>query len=444
MARVLASRISGAIAIVLSLATSAFIIILAILLTVRHQKLYILALSGAIVQALVVCTLSHLFVRYCLKQSRNISRHGIERGERRTLVFALGIMPSAVAGSVVGATLGWSQASVGLQPRVILGQKGRTFVIVSLIVWVSSVVAQIVFCSFLFWASGSNPLRQRSDSTEEVQIVPEMMEHIRRSSSLAQPSPVYEQPRSTSAPPSMIGSDGASSRRSSFSVIQRPTNSKTRLLIRQHSFPRQSSRFFDHPAPSQCTQEASFDSWDTSGVAPAIRETVLKSSPATKGKILEPIPGSRSPSPAKALEGPFFPQPESTSTPPSPLPQPSYFRPESREQAAFGEDHIHPLFRTSSPNPPPTASSNTVVTAAPGAGQLINDRILKRMRSGSLPTTPTALARSNSFDTLGRPGSSIPACQDTPPVPEVPPSAVAVVDTTGSGEHAVNGSALET
>ena len=104
--------------------------------------------------------------------------------------------------------------------------------------------------------------------------------------------------------------------------MQRPTSSKTRLLIRQHSFPRRSKSFTDSPSHERASQDSGFDSWDTSEVAPYIRETVLQSSPKIRGKPLsplEPIPGSRSPSPAKALEGPFFPQPESLSPPPSVL-----------------------------------------------------------------------------------------------------------------------------
>lgn len=170
-----------------------------------------------------------------------------------------------------------------------------------------------------------------------------------------------------------------------------------------------------------------------------------------KGSGLEPIPGSRSPSPAKALEGPFFQSGPSLTPPASPLPQPSVSRPTSppsspldlpnfaamfpppscppdctpfpqhsysrpgtrsgpvsrsgtisrsrpgsRSRAPSSEDHIHPLFRTSSPTPPPSASAGTNVTAAPEAGQLINERMLKRMRSGSLQSSPSPLVRSES------------------------------------------------
>lgn len=51
------------------------------------------------------------------------------------------------------------------------------------------------------------------------------------------------------------------------------------------------------------------------------------------------------------------------------------------------ESHIHPLFRTDSLDPPPAVTPGTVVTAAPGAGQVISNRAslrsLRSKKSGS-------------------------------------------------------------
>lgn len=201
------------------------------------------------------------------------------------------------------------------------------------------------------------------------------------------------------------------------------------------------------------------------GVSSHIRETVLQSKPMTKGSGLPPIPGSRSPSPAKALEGPFFQSSPSLSPPASPLPQPSVSRPNSPPSSpsdlpnfttmfppssspppasplqrdlsrpgsrsgpvsysgtishsnrasrsrATSEDHIHPLFRSCSPGPSPGASPGTIVTAAPEAGRLIDERMLKRMRSrsGSLPSGPSPLLRSES-------SPDIHSTSHAPPVP---------------------------
>lgn len=421
------ARITGFLAVVLSLATSILAIVLATYLTNGHRRLYILALVAAITQVVLVCTLSYLLVKYNRQATRNELHHGPERRERRNLcILVLGIMPSTVAGLVVGATLGWSQANNAQEPRRIMGLKFELFLLIALIIWLSAVLTQIVFymCLALTNISKHSTSYEPPHTTDESQALQEMAEPVRPEPSTAnQSTQFHEVPNSTASPPSVAGSEENSSLRSSLSIVQRPTNSKTRLLIRQHSFPRSSKRSTDSPSQERASQDSGFDSWDTSEVAPHIRETVLQSSPTIRGKPLkplEPIPGSRSPSPAKALEGPFFPQPESLSPPPSPLPQPSFSRPASRQRSASSEDHIHPLFRTCSPTPPPTASSGTTLTAAPLAGQLINGHVLRRMRSGSLPSGTSPRARSNSFDQYGARASAVLPSQETlPPMPDL-------------------------
>lgn len=396
----------------LSLGTCALTLILAVPVTVKHQRIHVLALAASATQALLLCTLSHLFVRYCLKASRSTSTNPSERGERRTFfTVTLGIVPSLVAGSLVGATFVWCKTSPAQQPKKIIGTTNETFLLISLTVWTCSLLGQVIFYTCLMWVRKSQNA-STYPANPVVRTFPEMMEESQPLDSITQPNSIHNLPIATSSPPSITTSEETGSLRSSLSTIQRPTSSKTRLLIRQHSFPRQSKRFLDHPAPSISPHEGGFDSWDTSAVAPHMRETVLQSSPVVRGKPLEPIPGSRSPSPATALEGPFYPQSESLSAPPSPLPQPSYSTLSYQPQANPNEEDIHPLFRSCSPIPPPTASSNTVLTAAPGAGQLIDGGMLKRMRSGSLPTKPSPLFRTDSFDNPSSPRSAISASQE--------------------------------
>lgn len=448
------ARIAGIATVATSVTSFVFTIMLAVDLTTERQRLYILALTGAITQVILLCTLSHLLIRYCLGEKENRLGNGTGQEERRVLfVVALGIVPSIVAGSVVGAALVWSKSSVAEQPGKILGSKRATCLTVGIVSWAVAVLTQAVFYFSLLRTGMTATKVQHSDNSDEVQICPQMMENNHASSSTTQANQTQGLPISNSSPPSLIVSEGTSSLRSSLSLIQRPASSKPRLLIRQHSFPRQSNRFLDHPAPGRWSHSEGFDSWDTSEVAPQIRETILQSSPVTRGKPLEPIPGSRSPSPAKALEGPFYPETESssvptsplqqptysrtssrqqlkgldislyrqgqsTSAPTSPLPQPGYSRSGSRQRAESSEAHIHPLFRTYSPTPPPMASSNTVLTAAPEAGQIMSGRVMQRMRSGSLPSRITALMRSDSLDSYGA-GSS--PDQDARPIPVVMP-----------------------
>lgn len=260
---------------------------------------------------------------------------------------------------------------------------------------------------------------------------------------------------------SYTNSDGNGSLRSSLSNITRPGSSRRELLSRSHSKHRvPSGRSSLDTASKRPSQDDGFDSWDTSSLSAQMRETVNQAKPLTNGSVLptrlQTIPGSRSPSPAKALEGPFFIPSPDDSPPQSPLPQPPVSHPISptsgpdfttrfppapvsaspmplhtRRQKPSrppsldtgpGEEHIHPLFRTTSPTPPPSASSNTVVTAAPEAGELINRRMLNRMRSVSQTPTASPLQRSES-------------------VPNVREAAMAAVIFTGSPEadQPVNG-----
>ncbi|PGH28438.1 hypothetical protein GX50_08825, partial [[Emmonsia] crescens] len=70
-----------------------------------------------------------------------------------------------------------------------------------------------------------------------------------------------------------------------------------------------------------------------------------------------------------------------------PLPRPKF---PPRQRAHSFEDHIHPLFRSSSPDPPPVTTRGTVVTASPVAGQTISKKALSRIKSGSFSSLPAS------------------------------------------------------
>lgn len=102
--------------------------------------------------------------------------------------------------------------------------------------------------------------------------------------------------------------------------------------------------------------------------------------------------------------------------------------------SSVNELHIHPLFRSDSPTPPPAASPGTVVLAAPNAGQVISRQgsmqSISRLRSGSLPAGHSPLVHQTSFNSLkqaklqddGDIGRKSSGGQNerkmTPPVPE--------------------------
>ncbi|KAL2258609.1 hypothetical protein VTK26DRAFT_8027 [Humicola hyalothermophila] len=243
-----------------------------------------------------------------------------------------------------------------------------------------------------------------------------------------------------------------SSIRSSLSHAVGPISSKTRLLsTSQRSLHRPAS--FDlggmHGTGPRSTDDG-FESWDTSGVDPQNRQAVIdSSSPPPPTRFLETIPDSpptsRSPSPGDALDLPEPPRTRRRSRSYSPVST----RTVRAQRAAFtqhasqSESHIHPLFRSDSPTPPPAiATPGTVVVAAPNGGQVISERqsirsikSMRRMRSGSLPPVPSPLSRAASYDSFRhrQAGSGSPEIREeheparpgaemerkmTPPIPE--------------------------
>lgn len=235
------------------------------------------------------------------------------------------------------------------------------------------------------------------------------------------------------SPPSSSGgrsarsaSETLTSLRSSLSNAVRPVSSLTRLLPARDS--REDHR--EKPLAGGEREEDGFDSWDTSGVDAHNRQTVLESySPSSsppsntphmlqQPRLLETIPASpttsRSASPGCPLDlappsravrrsrsyspatlSSRIPNHQQQQVPPSPSPTPS------------DEAHIHPLFRSDSPSPPPATTPGTVVTAAPNGGLVISDRhsirSLSRMRSCSLPTVASPLSRHSSVEDLQPP-----------------------------------------
>jgi hypothetical protein len=64
------------------------------------------------------------------------------------------------------------------------------------------------------------------------------------------------------------------------------------------------------------------------------------------------------------------------------------------------ESNIHPLFRSNSPTPPPTAMPGTTVIASPAAGQTISIKALHRMRSTNSLRSYTPRSRSPLFERI--------------------------------------------
>ncbi|KAL2074904.1 hypothetical protein VTL71DRAFT_8684 [Oculimacula yallundae] len=303
-------------------------------------------------------------------------------------------------------------------PKRTLTSPTSTLVIAAFIVWACSLLSQAVFiiCMVIIQRKDFQLKTRPYDPEAGPQNVPEMMESTRpRASSIQRNSEHRKTPSIDSPPPSSsrsrAGSDTMSSFRSSFSQVVRPISSKTKLLSHNHRSPYRPPSIDSSHRETIVSIVDGFDSWDTSAVDAHSREAVASASPTPPPRFLETIPASpttsRSASPGYPLE---LEPPKSRKRSRSYSPANSTrdlsraVRNPSPTESMNSEAHIHPLFRSDSPTPPPAATPGTMVTAAPNAGQVISDRAsirsIHRMRSGSLPSNANPLVHSASLGSI--------------------------------------------
>ena len=299
------------------------------------------------------------------------------------------------------------------------------------VIWVISCISQLALYSSPFWRRHTPKLQPITVSGPRDSVMSEMrsaapsrnmfaMKPAQPSSPLAAlPSPTF----------STRSSQSLRSFRESIRYAVRPVTSRTTLISRP-SFNRDTrSIYSDAHSIDNVPHSDGFDSWDTSSVSNQARDAVMQA--PSKGTPLDPIPGSRSVTPARALDGPFLPEideefAEEELVGPRMIPDIS--RPPS---PAVSEAHIHPLFRTESPIPPPEATPGTSIIASPLADQVITcpARPYQRMRSnsnlrntgamGPSPMTPAQSVRGRTVSPYaGSRTPSPPGREMTPPIPD--------------------------
>jgi hypothetical protein len=287
--------------------------------------------------------------------------------------------------------------------------------------WVVSCISQIVLYTSALWSPQAPKLQPITVSGPRDSVMSELrsnqhgrdlfsIDATQPSSPLAAalPSPTY----------STRSSHSLKSFRESLRHVVRPATSRTTLISRT-SFTRDARSIYSQAESFENVSHSDgFDSWDTSSVSLQAREAVMQTAPS-RGTTLDPIPGSRPTTPARALEGPFLtelPEEDEELTPP-PKMMPDISRPPS---PAMSEAHIHPLFRSESPVPPPEATPGTSIVASPLANQAIAcpARSFNRMRSNShLSQTHSARGRTSSPHASSRTPSPI-SRELTPPIPD--------------------------
>lgn len=377
----------------------------------RTQITAIVASTLTFIYAALLLFLLYRQVRY--RNGAHIQDFG--QGRQQTYLLAgfggiFGILSVAASAVLLGMMMG-DMASL---PKRTVYSSTQDLVTAAFIVWALGVVSQAAFivCMVVIqkkdFQQQIQPYRADSEPTE----FPEMQESMVRDTSMTKNieyrgNPSLESPPSTGR--SRAGSE-ARSFRSSLSQVVRPINSKTKLIQSSGRSTHRPQSMESNNQDRNSSVEDGFDSWDTSAVDPQARKALESASPIPQ-RFLETIPasptGSRSPSPGFPLDlqPPKTRQRSRSYSPvPSQRERPKTARTTSPTESVCNEAHIHPLFRTDSPTPPPAATPGTIVVAAIGGGQVMSDRqsirSIQRMRSGSLPSTP--LMHTPSLDSIRR------------------------------------------
>ncbi|RDW78409.1 hypothetical protein BP5796_06261 [Coleophoma crateriformis] len=333
----------------------------------------------------------------------------IGRGPQYTqLLNGLCALFSALSAITTAVSLAMLAARTAHLPTITVHSTTRSLISGGFVIWAISLVSEGTFIISMVVAL-KRSLQVGLEAPPVFSTdVSEMKESERRRSGSANaedrgPSSIE------SSRPSRSRSDTLTSIRSSLSIVVRPITSKTRLMSASQKPAQRPASDDSGYRDTVVSVEDGFDSWDTSAVDPQSRQAVMESASPTPPRCpLETIPASpstsRSPSPGFPLdlEPPRKTRPRSRSYSPAR----NYAERETRTISptpSLREAHIHPLFRTDSPEPPPAVTPGTIITAAPAAGQVLATRpSIKslRLRSGSIPVNP--LLHSESLDSIRR------------------------------------------
>jgi hypothetical protein len=391
--------VCGPLAILVTTAIFAIHISIAVMLT--HSPTRAISILSAVLEMIV------LFVLGCLL-SINASTVARQRvGVYNGMLFGSGMFACALAAASSVATIISLDRAPGDVRKASSAVSGDGFLYGSSAALGLSFVFQVLFMTAHFFSTGAAGhfgglcLSHSDDEDSANQSYIKSVRYSQTSplSALARQASVNSNDRPYSSAEQSLGRP-SSSIRSSISKEFRGLGSKTKLL---------SFREKRRPPSLESHRTSLGDSYSMDDFPPFEPQAT---SPVTLPRpvFLETIPASptnssrsRSPSPPPLpdLEPPRMAHRSRSYSPVGRLQE----RNSSTPSLASSELHIHPLFRSDSPNPPPMATPGTNVLAAPQAGQVITHRKsvldLKRMRSGSLPASPSPLSRQGSVENMG-------------------------------------------
>ncbi|KAF2840373.1 hypothetical protein M501DRAFT_1015429 [Patellaria atrata CBS 101060] len=429
------AAVLGVVAFCFTAAVTVLAILDAVRLVVAQAFFSRLSIGAACSELFGLVCLSVYLVQYTWKWDNFRLRTSLQRYG----LTAACTLPSLVGAGLTLATILLVKTNYENLRRSMPGAS-RVLLGVELSLWSLSVIFQVAFYSIAIRESPLSIISRYPVPSQEYQraALPEVREPTSPTSLRAFSPPFVQQELTLPSPArSSISSISLQSWRSSLQQAVRPITSRSKL-VSSHSSTTRDSRRASSDVHSTHTdpQTDAFDAWDTSSVDPQARDAVLSAAPS-RGTALETIPGSRPVSPARALEeacnGPRteLKTPPSIKSPPRSLRSTNVPSTSSRPTSPItDESHIHPLFRTDSPTPPPATTPGTVVVAAPLGGQTILSAPGQRgrMRSDSHTTTRSPLISSQSLQDLhdtplsrSRATSrdpSPPSREMTPPIPD--------------------------
>ncbi|KAI5245816.1 hypothetical protein E4T43_03030 [Aureobasidium subglaciale] len=329
------------------------------------------------------------------------------------------LLPFTIAMIMSIYVLGWMYNNLPLIKTQGSSAHLASMVAAAFAMWVFSLISLGVYCG-LYWRSKSSLPDSVLFTSDPLRSCIDIGEHKTQALSLntlSPYSPNFDRPVSSF---SDISEQSTSIKSSVRNSVQQ--------FLRHGKESRSASKKSKETVRSDSTSERRpSDGFETWNVSPATNTNIMEPTSvlatlrATQAHRLETIPGSRPVSPAYPLDGPFPDAceqdeeadevPESPAIPPF---APSLHRRPSNQQLNQDQSHIHPLFRSDSPIPSPTASPGTIITSSPFAGQVVSPSDVtfgSRSRKGSAlssrPTSPNpSIIRSGSALSLSRPASS--------------------------------------
>ncbi|KAE8413426.1 hypothetical protein BDV36DRAFT_268507 [Aspergillus pseudocaelatus] len=355
---------------------------------VRSIESAVTALSAANCAMLVVTIL------FWLTDINNENTRQLSAYRRR--VYYILIAYSAMTTGVTAGGIAWGTAQVMIeQQQMSLRPRQRLLLVTRSVIWAISVLTQGLFGGLLLMTLAKQTSRSRwlTSLSHDLDAIQEELAVDNRLESTKQPQLVVDSPKkSTDRKRSCDGSIGIQqSTSSAASLISKRYSGRT--LYQQDS--KHSSIDFNPPItyPECVAMRNTFNGClcgHSSYAAGADGDAGSRKTQGNKPEFrcsLDTL--RRQTSLRKSSDTSRSLQPEAPNKGGPP------------KLTLSDESNIHPLFRSNSPTPPPTAMPGTTVIASPAAGQTISMKALHRMKSTNSLRSYTPRSRSPLFERTG-------------------------------------------